>query len=228
MPEPASPVAAAPLAAAPPATAPAAPPSAPPASPVPSREPAAALTLARSGDEVVATVADRRYRVRGLAKNLSPDALRVNLLVQREADVHVDTLDLYVARARGVFVAQAAKELGLSEETIKREVGALILALEALVTEQIAATLTPTAAPNAAPAMSETERAHALALLRDPMLLDRILADFERAGVVGEHTNKLVGYLAAVSRKLPEPLAVIIQSASAAGKTSLMDAVLAF
>src|SRR6185503_3549024 len=203
-------------------------PSAPPASPVPSREPAAALTLARSGDEVVATVADRRYRVRGLAKNLSPDALRVNLLVQREADVHVDTLDLYVARARGVFVAQAAKELGLSEDTMKREVGALILALEALVTEQIAATLTPTAAPNAAPAMSETERAHALALLRDPMLLDRILADFERAGVVGEHTNKLVGYLAAVSRKLPEPLAVIIQSASAAGKTSLMDAVLAF
>ncbi|MGQ0715346.1 MAG: hypothetical protein ACT4PJ_16735 [Gemmatimonadaceae bacterium] len=37
-----------------------------------------------------------------------------------------------------------------------------------------------------------------------------------------------MGYLAAVSRKLPEPLAVIIQSASAAGKTSLMDAILAF
>ena len=31
-------------------------------------------------------------------------------------------------------------------------------------------------------------------------------------GVVGEETNKLVGYLAAVSRKLDEPLAVIIQS----------------
>ena len=45
---------------------------------------------------------------------------------------------------------------------------------------------------------------------------------------MGEETNKLVGYLAAVSRKLPEPLAIIIQSASAAGKTSLMDAVLAF
>src|SRR6185503_15632939 len=113
VPEPASslaaaPLAAAPLAAAPPATAPATPPSAPPASPVPSREPAAALTLVRSGDEVVATVADRRYRVRGLAKNLSPDALRVNLLVQQGDAVHVDTLDLYVARARGVFVAQAA------------------------------------------------------------------------------------------------------------------------
>ena len=41
-------------------------------------------------------------------------------------------------------------------------------------------------------------------------------------------TNKLVGYLAAVSRKLDQPLAIIIQSSSAAGKTSLMDAILAF
>ena len=46
--------------------------------------------------------------------------------------------------------------------------------------------------------------------------------------MVGEETNKLVGYLAAVSRKLDAPLAVIVQSSSAAGKSSLMDAVLAF
>ena len=45
---------------------------------------------------------------------------------------------------------------------------------------------------------------------------------------MGEETNKLVGYLAAVSRKLDEPLAVIVQSSSAAGKSSLMEAVLAF
>src|SRR5262249_38901102 len=58
--------------------------------------------------------------------------------------------------------------------------------------------------------------------------LDRIREDFARAGVVGESTNVLVGYLATVSRLLPRPLAVIIQSASAAGKTSLMDAILRF
>ena len=52
--------------------------------------------------------------------------------------------------------------------------------------------------------------------------------DFARAGVVGEEANKLVGYLAALSRKLPEPLAVIVQSGTAAGKSVLMEAVLAF
>ncbi len=197
------------------------------ASPAPTvREPTAALTLERRGEDIHCVIADRSYRVRGLANNLSPDALRVNLLAQRGEAVHVDTLDLYVARARGLFIAQAAKELGVSEETIKRDVGALILALESLVGEQIAATLAPTTP--AAPVMSEAERASALALLRDPVLLDRIVADFDRTGIVGEHTNTLIGYLAAVSRKLPEPLAVIIQSASAAGKTSLMEAILAF
>ena len=200
-------------------------PNAPVASPVPAPAPSP-LTLARRGDDVFATADDRTYRVRGLGKNLSPDALRVNLLVTRGDRVHVDTLDLYAARARGLFVSQAAKELGVSETVIAHDVGALILALEPLVSEQIAVTLAP-AAPTV-PAMSEAEREAALHLLRDPHLFDRILADFEAAGVVGEETNKLVGYLAAVSRKLPEPLAVIIQSASAAGKTSLMDAMLAF
>ena len=195
------------------------------ASPVPGL-PASPLALERRGDEVSATAGDRTYRMRGLTKNLSPDALRVNLLVRRGDRVHVDTLDLYAARARGLFVSQAAKELGVSEGAIAHDVGALLLALEPLVTEQIATTLAPPAP--VALAMSDVEREAALDLLRDPTLLDRILVDFEAAGVVGEETNKLVGYLAAVSRKLPEPLAVIIQSASAAGKTSLMDAILAF
>jgi hypothetical protein len=55
-----------------------------------------------------------------------------------------------------------------------------------------------------------------------------VLEDFARCGVVGEETNKKVAYLAAVSRLMEAPLAVIVQSSSAAGKSSLMDAVLAF
>ncbi len=64
-------------------------------------------------------------------------------------------------------------------------------------------------------------------LLKDKNLTARILEDFNQCGIVGEQTNLLMGYLAAVSRKLEKPLAIIIQSTSAAGKSSLMDAVLA-
>src|SRR6266850_523334 len=74
---------------------------------------------------------------------------------------------------------------------------------------------------------SEAEKTAALELLRDPRLLDRILEDFARCGVVGEETNKLVSYLAVTSRLLESPLAILVQSSSAAGKSALMEAVLA-
>jgi hypothetical protein len=58
--------------------------------------------------------------------------------------------------------------------------------------------------------------------------MDRIADDFARVGMVGETTNCLVGWLATVSRKLDKPLAVIVQSTSAAGKSALQDAVMDF
>ncbi len=36
-------------------------------------------------------------------------------------------------------------------------------------------------------------------------------------GLVGEDVNKLVAYIAATSRKLSTPLAIVVQSSSAAG-----------
>jgi DNA primase len=179
----------------------------------------------RNGDEVVIVFGDRRYRVRGLGKNLAHGALKVNLLVSRRDNVHVDTLDLYSSRQRAAFVKQAAAEIGSAEETIKTDVGQVLMRLEQIQDERIQEALKP---KSREVTLSEAERAAALELLAEPKLLDRILADFEACGVVGEETNKLVGYLAAVSRKLEEPLAVIIQSSSAAGKSALMEAILAF
>src|SRR5207253_6909598 len=71
------------------------------------------------------------------------------------------------------------------------------------------------------------EQSAALECVRDPQLLEGIVGDFERCGVVGEETNKLVSYLAVVSRLLEAPLAVLVQSSSAAGKSAIMEAVLA-
>jgi len=68
----------------------------------------------------------------------------------------------------------------------------------------------------------------ALELLKSPNLLERILTDFNACGVIGEDTNKLVGYLGATSRKFTKPLGIIVQSTSAAGKTTLMESILAF
>jgi len=55
-----------------------------------------------------------------------------------------------------------------------------------------------------------------------------VAEDYDACELVGEATNKLVCYPACVSRLVKQPLAVLIQSGSAAGKSSLMDATLAF
>jgi DNA primase len=180
---------------------------------------------------LVITLGDRRYRIRGLEKNLTYEVMKINLLVSGPAlegtgqALHVDTFDVYQQRPRSAFILQAAVELGVQEAVIKHDLGQLLLACEARQAEQIQALHAPKA-PTVT--LTDEDTQAALTLLRSPELLLRIQQDFSRCGVIGEETNKLVGYLATLSRKLEAPLAVIIQSTSAAGKSSLMDAVLGF
>jgi DNA primase len=178
------------------------------------------------GEDVLIRLGEREYRVRGLKKNTAIEALRVNLRVAVEAKFHVDTLDLYQAKARTHYVHAAARELGLREEILQRDLGRVLFKCEALQEEEMKRVKEPGSAKKEV-ILNAAEKAEALGLLCDPNLLGRILADFSSAGVIGEEVNKLVGYLAAISRKLHDPLAVIIQSSSAAGKSSLMEAILA-
>jgi DNA primase catalytic core len=176
-------------------------------------------------EQVVIKLGDRTWRVRGLERNMSYDHLKVSVLVGRGDAFHVDQVELYSARHRAAFLKAAAGELQLEERILKSDLGKVFWKLERLQDEQIKRTLEVKPEPHA---MSDAEREEALLLLKDPQLIERILEDFAKCGVVGEETNKLVGYLAAVSRKLEEPLAVVIQSSTAAGKSSLMDAVMGF
>ena len=176
--------------------------------------------------EIKITLEKRLYRIRGLQNNMSYEQLKINLLVSMNDVVHVDQLELYNAKARQHFIKQASIELGVQEETIKKDIGKVLLKLESLQDEQIKNTLekkTETVIK-----LTDGEQLAALDLLKDPQLMQRILNDFEHCGVVGEAVNKQVGYLAAVSRKLENPLAIMVQSSSAAGKSSLMESVLAF
>ncbi len=193
------------------------------ASPLPPPPPSDVPAEVRE-QEVVLSLGDRRYRIRGLPKNLAYDVLKVNVLASQGDSFHVDTFDLYSARPRSVFQRAAAAELGVEEQVVKKDLGKVLLKLEELQDEQIRSALEP---QSVAIALSEEEKEAALELLRSPELLQRILEDFERCGVVGEEVNKLMGYLAATSRFLERPLAVVVQSSSAAGKSALMEAVLA-
>lgn len=180
--------------------------------------------VSQNGDELVMVLGSRRWRVRGLSKNTSGASLKVNLLVTEAGSgaFHVDSLELYSARQRAGYVKQASEELRAEERVLKQELGQVLLKLEeqqerrALEAEPLSAKVE----------LTEAEKREALDLLRDPRLLERITGDLGRCGLIGEDANKLTAYLAATSRKLERPLAIVVQSSSAAGKSSLMDAIL--
>jgi DNA primase catalytic core len=177
-------------------------------------------------NETTIQIGARRYRVRGLDRVSGGDALKINLMAATETAFHVDTLDLYSAKARASFIEAASAELGITQSLLKADLGQVLLEIEGVQEARASAAIQPAASPETT--MTAEDRAAALAFLREPDLLGRIAADFATCGLVGEETNRLVGYLAAVSRKLAAPLAVLVQSSSAAGKSSLMDAVLGF
>ena len=198
-----------------------------PSSPAPAHASVSTLDIpiTVSSEEITLMIEDRRYRVRGFERNLSFDSLKINLGVFAADRFHVDTLDLYNAGRRLAFAKTAAQELMVDFAVIKRDVGRILLKLEGLQTRAIEKALKPI---EKEPAMSEREREEALNLLKDPKLMERIAADFKRCGLVGEEENSLITYLALTSRKLDDPLAVLIQARSGAGKTALMDASLDF
>jgi len=180
--------------------------------------------LERKGDYHELAMGSRLYRVGGLEKNSSLEVLKITLRISCEGLMHVDSLDLYRDGERRKFIERAAEETTLERDLLKRDLGKLLLILE---TAQEARLNAP-AEDVETVTLSPEDEAEALDLLRAPDLIDRIAAAYDAAGIVGEATNKIAAYLAGVSRLLAKPLAVIIQSTSAAGKSTLMEAVLSF
>src|SRR5690606_32462471 len=82
-----------------------------------------------SEHEILFNLGNRRYRVRGFEKNSSYQVMKINLLVSCHDELHVDTFDLYHAKARNHFIQQAAAELKVQPETIKTDVGKVLLKL---------------------------------------------------------------------------------------------------
>ena len=179
------------------------------------------------GEDIFISLGERTYRIRGLYKNLSFDVMRVNIRVSANDYFHIDTFDLYHARNRSSFILVASKELQIDDKTIKRDLGRVLLKLEELQEIKINETLNAKNEDKKVDISSEDQEI-AIKYLKDKNLIKNILSDFNKCGVIGEENNKLVAYLACTSRQMDRPLAVIVQSSSSAGKTSLMEAVLAF
>lgn len=161
----------------------------------------------------------RRYEVKAFTHQGTQLKATIKASGDPRHGFELHTLDLYSARSREAYAQACAKLFDEAVPRIKADLDRVV--------EQVEVWTPPET--DAAPVrvqLTEHERKSGLALLRDPQLLDRIERDLTTLGIAGEALNKRLCYLAAVSRKLDDPLSLLIQSRSAAGKSTLQNAVL--
>lgn len=186
--------------------------------PEPSAAPAG---FEKTEDGVVLTLGEVVYRV-ALRPPFS-GRLRVRLKASRGERTHVDKLDLESHRQRQALAVQLVRRFSLSRPEVERHLAALLEAAEERAAEFEEKAALGQAGEDAPPEVTGEERDEALAFLRAPDLIERLLGDMEALGYVGEETGKLLVYLIGISRKLKKPLSGIIRSQSGSGKSSLAE-----
>jgi hypothetical protein len=178
-----------------------------------------ALNVVSDGLHRVFSLAGIQYRVSG-AKSIFVTSLRVNIRATHEGMSHYDSLDLYSAKARSSFAATLNRAWGAETARVEKD---LIRILEHFETDRDERLRSGSQKPVIR--MSADDKAKGMALLSDPRLFERIVDDLSALGYVGEDLNKQLLYLCASSRKLADPMSVLILSQSASGKSFLVESV---
>jgi energy-coupling factor transporter ATP-binding protein EcfA2 len=165
------------------------------------------------------TIGEMSYRVGGV-RQLFVTSLKVNIRASSGGASYYDSLDLYAAKARTGYAQALARSFGVELARAEKD---LVLILEYLERERDEALRRGNEKEPVA--VSAQDRGLALELLRDPRLFERIAEDLSALGYVGEDLNKELVYLCASSRRLDDPISVLILSQSAAGKSYLVEMV---
>lgn len=164
------------------------------------------------------TLRGRCYEVKGISRETTQLKVTIKAVGDPRKGFELTTLDLYSARSREAYIRSCMNLFNEGEPVIKADITRVLECVEAWQPKEIEV--------SKAPAPSPEETARALAFLQNPEMLQEILSDLQTLGIAGEENNKLLCYLAVVSRKLDDPLSLLIQSRSAAGKSTLQHAVL--
>jgi DNA primase catalytic core len=163
--------------------------------------------------------AKRQYQVKGIQRGDTQlkATIKVSENITSNKPFELTTIDLYSSRSRHWFAKLCADLFAEPEALMKEDLAKLL---------QLVEQWQPVKKESVTTEISKEDGELALSFLESDDIFAELLTDFDTLGVTGEEINKLVGYLAATSRKLADPLSALIQSRSAAGKSTLQDAIL--
>jgi DNA primase/DNA-binding transcriptional ArsR family regulator len=191
--------------------------------------------LLQDGSELVLQSRGLEFRCINLDAEKDEHGVKVALQV-REAEsdraLAMDSIPLYSSRRRNQVASEVAKSVAEDadeREEMEEAVRADLLELN----DEISKWLVWEASRNGeqeeeTTPLTEEERAEALELLQSPQLLERVVADAHRLGVVGEDNALKVGWLVLCSRLMDEPLFMTVKGESSAGKSYTLGTIIKF
>lgn len=170
-------------------------------------------------DEDILKCGFRTYELFGVEKNKR--SLKSTVKAHKNGKLHVDTINFYSSRERRQLTQDLTLAFEELPETIESDMKRLLeFAEKKAEAKQLGM--------DKKEHFNEAPDNDSLLLGKSPDLIKNIMLAFDKCGVAGEDSNKLLCYLAMTSRKMDEPLSVMILSSSGAGKSKLMDATLNF
>jgi DNA primase catalytic core len=176
------------------------------------------LEVHKSGGYYLFIASGINYRVSGVKKAFV-SSLRVNIKAELGDIKFMNNVDLYSARSRTGASEELNRRMDVPVSRIEADLLALVDWLEA---ERDRDLFAGEATPRE---LTVEEETLGLELLKSPQLFTRIVDDLSVLGYVGEELNKQLIYIAAASRKLDDPISVLILSQSASGKSLLVETV---
>jgi len=176
--------------------------------------------VVKQGIKYIFTIGNITYRLTGI-KELFVSSLRVQIKAECEGEPHWDGLDLYSSKSRTYYSNKLAEFYDIESKIVEKH---LIMILEHLEDERDKK-LDELQGRNEKIELTEEERNLGMDFLTSPDMFEQITIDMEILGYVGEELNKQLLYIAAASRKLDDPISLLIISSSSAGKSYLVDTV---
>jgi hypothetical protein len=196
-------------------------------------------SLVKKGKEYVYKIGQREYIIRGLDQNKSDSSLKIFLRLDYPSEqanlpstsvsgagekrFHIDTVDLFNAKTTGVYSRAAASKLTLDERVIIGDLDSLTIKLDELLKKTIEEKESQKTEVKKEFYKNLELSFKAREYLLEPLFILKFIHDMEKAGVVGESLNMLVGFVSTLSRRMKYPLHLIIQSESSAGKSNMLN-----
>jgi hypothetical protein len=182
----------------------------------PEQKDAEGFKVAKNNFGYIFNINEITYKIQGFKEMFTND-FKVSIKAEYKGDRFPDQVNLHVSKSREAFSSKLSQRFNVESKRVEKD---LLMILDYLEKQQMKRL---TGEKELKQEMTEEEIKLGMEFLKSPDIFEQIVDDMTVLGYAGEEINKLLVYLVGVSRLLPKPLSMFIQSPPSTGKSYLLE-----